>query len=191
MFHTAAYGQISFKRAGDYYALCKDSVPVTPYVYTEVSKFHEGIAWVNKGDLYGYIDTNLAEITLFQFTDVSAFQNGYAVVSLDSLFGYINRMGEMESTMHYLEALPMQHGLAAVRDSMGWTMLDTSFRPISIQRFDIPPKALSDDFIIVSRNGSWGVTNRKGEIIHALTYDLITTDGVGYNGKLKTYFGLF
>lgn len=191
MFQTTAQAQISFKRAGDYYALCKDSVVVTPYVYTEVSRFSEGRAWVNKGDLYGYIDTNLNDVTPYHFTDVSAFRNGFTVVSKDSFYGYIDAQGNERSAMTYLEALPVQHAFATTRDSSGWMILDTLFEPISGLRFDVPPFALSENFVVCANKGKWGVLNREGQLIHPMIYDLITAEGVGYIKNHKVYFGLF
>ena len=49
-----APAQAEFKRAGNYYALQIRGEVKTPYVFTEVSSFHEGKAWVNTGGLYGF-----------------------------------------------------------------------------------------------------------------------------------------
>lgn len=185
--------QSQFKRAGDYYALERNGTLLTGYVFTEVSTFIEGKAWVNKGELYGYIDTLGQPITLFEYADVSAFNKGYAIVSKDTLgghFGVINHTGYEICKLKYSRAHTFSNGIAPVLLDSVWGLLDTFGRELITPQYDYPPIVVSASFIVVSKQGKWGVINRKGAIVYDFKYDLITEDGVAFIANEKVYLGL-
>ncbi len=189
-FAAASSAQPTAKRVGDYYAFSKNGIELTPYCYTEVSNFVEGIAWVNKGDLYGFINTNLDSITKFEYSDVSAFKNGFARVSKDSLFGFIDKRGNEICPLTYESVLPFNLDYASVNKGSGWNLIDTSGQEILTEECDYPPFLISDRFIIVVRNGKWGVIAPDNRVLYPFEYDLITPEGIGYKQDEKVYLGL-
>ncbi len=192
-FSSAGFSQSQFKRAGDFYALERHGDLLTGYVFSEVSSFSDGKAWVNKGELYGYIDTLGRPITLFHFADVSAFQNGYAIVSKDTLggnFGVINHTGYEICKLTYTRIKHFSKGFAPIQHDTVWGLLDTLGREVITPEFDVPPIVISANFIIVSKKGRWGVIKISGEVVYDLEFDLITKDGVAFKQNEKLYLGL-
>lgn len=186
----SGYGQIRAKRAGDYYAFMSDSTYLTGFVFTEISLFNEGIAWVNKGELYGYVDTGLRQVTDYVYTDVSKFTNGFATVSRDSLFGFIDTSGKEICALNYIEVRGFNHGCAPVKKEAGWTIINTIGKVMFDSIYTYPPFIVSNRFIIVAKHGKWGVVNNKEQELYPFCYDLITADGVAYVGDKKIYLGL-
>lgn len=162
---------------GERFTLMKDSVRVTDSLYTEMSEVVDGYLWVNKGDLYGYIDTTGRAITPFIYDEVSSFRDGRARVARDSMYGYINHKGEEVIAVQYKEVTLFRLGLASVRTDSNWLVIDTAGSALSSHGFDFPAAYTSVDFICVAQNGRWGVINARGEIIHPFLYDLVCPDG--------------
>ncbi len=188
-----ASGQSSFKRAGDFYALQVGNDLVTAYVFTEVSDFYEGKAWVNKGSLYGYIDTLGVSITDFVYADVDRFIDGYAAVSRDTqdgLYGFVNEVGREVCDLKYNRIKPFENGFAAVQLDSNWTLIDTSGSELMMPIFDYAPKVISDQFVIAVRANKWGVIDTADRLKYPFVYDLITADGVAYLANKKVYLGL-
>ena len=186
-------GQSQFKRAGDFYALERNGDLLTSFVYTEVSTFCDGKAWVNRGDLYGYIDTLGHPVTTFDYADVSAFEKGYAIVSKDTLggnFGVINHTGYEICKLTYSRIQQFSEGLAPIQKDSVWGLLDTFGRELIRPQYDYPPIVITNGFIIVAKNGKWGIVNLQGHEVYPLTFDLITKDGVAYSRENKIYLGL-
>lgn len=182
--------QVEPVKQGDYYAFSRSGEVFTPYHYTEVSAFREGIAWVNKGALYGYVDTNLNAVTPFVYTDVAGFSEGFAAVSRDSAFGFINNKGLEICALQYHRVLNFHKGFAAILDSAGWNLLDSFGKEVFEDSFDHPPRVVSSRFIVVSRKGKWGVMNSRQQVVYPLKYDFISADGVAYLNEEKEYLGL-
>ncbi len=156
----------------------------TEYIYTEVSSFVDGICWVNKGELYAFMDTSLGLITDFVYTDVRAFENSFAMVSRDSTYGFIDQNGTEICALIYNQARNFRHGFAPIMTDSLWGLIDTygkmAFQPI----FDFPPYSVKADFIICSKDGKWGVINSDKRAIYPFEYDFITSDGMAFkNGR--------
>ena len=188
-----AFGQSSFKRAGDYYALQVGNELVTSYIFTEVSEFYEGKAWVNKGNLYGYIDTLGRSVTDFVDADVDRFVDGFAAVSRDTQdgdYGFVYHVGQEICTLKYSRVKSFENGFAAVQSDSNWTLIDTSGSEMMIPVFDYPPKVVSERFVIVVKASKWGVIDSENSEQYPFIYDLITADGLAYLANKKVYLGL-
>jgi hypothetical protein len=185
--------QSAFVRAGDLYALESNDTLITPYIFTEVSTFHEGIAWVNKGELYGYIDSLGNNITDFIYADVSAFENGFARVSKDTSdqkFGYINNNGNPTCDLKYSNVKAFRKGLAAVQNDSVWGLIDTVGFEIIPTDYDYPPIVINSSFIIVSKSAKWGIIDQDENVIYPFVYSLITSDGSAFIENVKYQLGL-
>ncbi len=183
---SACYSQnYSVFPVGDRYILLRDTGHVTDTLYTEMSDIVEGYLWVNKGDLYGFIDTGGNEITGFIYDEVSSFSNERARVGRDSMFGFINKKGIEAIPVIYDEATLFRNSLASVRKGNKWFLIDTSGTMIYDHGFDHPASYHSIGFIGVSVNNRWGVINFRGELIYPFEFDLVSPDGRAWrDGKM-------
>jgi len=156
----------------------------TAYIYTEVSAFVEGICWVNKGELYAFMDTSLRLITDFVYTDVRAFENSFAMVSRDSTFGFIDQNGKEICALTYGQARNFRHGFAPVMTDSLWGLIDTEGKETFQPMLDFPPYSVKENFIISSKDGKWGVINSGMKAVYKFEYDFITSDGMAFkNGR--------
>lgn len=78
----------------------KDGKVVIPFVYQEVSPFHEGMAWVKQNDKYGAIDKTGKMIVPCQFNAIHYFKGGMADVNVGGAtehqkWGIIDKKGNM------------------------------------------------------------------------------------------------
>ncbi|MFT5512878.1 MAG: hypothetical protein ACI8SE_001277 [Bacteroidia bacterium] len=186
-------GQTTFKRAGDYYALERNEQALTSYIFTEVSEFVEGKAWVNQGELYGYIDTLGQPITAYLYADVGGYTNGFAAVSKDTqdgYYGFIDAQGSEICPLQFTRVLPFKIGYAAVQKDTSWSLIDSTGVQLFEAVYDYPPLVISSRFVIVSQNLKWGVIDVIGNKQYDFIYDLITPDGTAYLQNKKVYLGL-
>ncbi len=185
--------QTHFKREKDRYGLFNQDSALTEFLFTEVSNFQEGLCWVNKGELYGYITEVGDSITAFCYADVSDFYNGYAAVSRDTIhskYGFIDHNGSEICQLQYSRVRFFEYGLAAVQKDSLWGMIDTLGREVIPCHYDHPPLAIRSTFIIASKGGKWGVVNSFNQLVYPFKFDLITRDGIGYIANSKFYLGL-
>lgn len=182
----ACYSQnYSIFPVGDRYVLLRDTAQVSDTLYTEMSEIVEGYLWVNKGDLYGFIDTGGNEITGFIYDEVSSFSNERARVARDSMYGFISKKGIETIPVIYDEATIFKNSLASVRKGNKWFLIDTSGTMIYDSGFDHPASYRSNGFISVSVNNKWGVINFRGELIYPFEFDLVCPDGRAWrDGKM-------
>lgn len=150
--------------------------------YTEVSGWSEGRCFVNKGDLYGYIDTHFREITAFVYDDVSSFQHGFARVQRDSQFTFINLKGVEICPPRYESVRSFFGSYAPVQAGGRWGLLDSAGSVMYPCALDYPPTAMYPDFIRVCLERKWGVLNEDLQLIHPFDYDYIDENGRGYQG---------
>jgi len=158
-------------------ALTKNDSVVTSFIFTEVGPFFEGIAWVNSGTLYAYVDTNGNLLTTYKFTEAGNFTGGLAVVQVDSTnYGLLNTGGEWVIPPDYTEMNIPIDGIVCVNLGGKWGLFDTTGQMIKEANLKQPPIIHSRDFIVV-KDGKYGVVNSKDEIVIPFRYDFISRHG--------------
>lgn len=177
---------LSIKTQGEKFALFSDSSQVTEYIYTEVAYQRQGAIWVNKGDLYGYIDSSGKEITEFIYDEVSGFYDGRARVARDSMYGFINESGNEVIGIQYRNATLFREGIAsAEKDSGQWILIDTNGHQVGNFILDHPAHYENGNFICICSNGKWGVINNNGVMIQDFRFDLIRPNGTAWLNDKK------
>ncbi len=109
-------GLVLSRRMGKYgYTNLKKEV-IIPFIYDfGAGEFSQGLAFVRKGLLIGYIDTKGNEVIPFKFSNASNFSEELAAVVLNEKWGYINPKGETVIPFEYDLCFEFSLGLAAVR----------------------------------------------------------------------------
>ena len=186
---TVGQSRISWVKAGKYAAV-QDNERISEYTYTEVSDFREGYAWVNMGNWYGYINTQLDSITEFKYSVAESFANGFAIVAVDSSYGYINTMGEEICSLTYQRVLPFQMGLGTVFRDDKWNIIDASGVELLDTGSTYPPIILGANRIAVFGHNKWGVIDKAGNICYPFQFDYINKEGIAYKEGTKIYIGL-
>ncbi|MFT4522146.1 MAG: hypothetical protein ACI8ZN_001086 [Bacteroidia bacterium] len=170
---------------GDQMAFYQGDSALTDFVFTEVAFFNEGYVWVNKGELYAYLDSDLNEITPYIYTDVSEFENGLAIVSIDSSQSYqlIDTKGHVLAA-GYQRIKQCSAGYTTVLLNEKWGLLDPNGNAFIQPMYEHPLQLLEHQLLRACLKNKWGIIDLYGNVVVDFTYDLITPSLVGYpSGK--------
>ncbi|GHT46247.1 hypothetical protein FACS189454_07100 [Planctomycetales bacterium] len=83
----------------------KDGSVLVPAKYDDAGNFSEGLARVELGDKYGFIDKTGKEVIPFKYDDVYSFSEGLALVERQGREYYIDKTGNESKTRQAAEAL--------------------------------------------------------------------------------------
>ena len=102
--------------------------------YDKVGSFSEGLARVEKGGKYGFINKKGEEVVkvgkyevekVGKYTEiVRDFSEGLACVYKDGKRGYINKKGKEVVKLKYDDASSFSEGIAPVREGDNWYIID-------------------------------------------------------------------
>jgi hypothetical protein len=167
-----------------------DTHIVSEYVFTEISELSEGKAYVAKGDLYAYIDQHGNDLSPYVFAEAGNFKDGYALVGDSINRSVINAKMQLVVPFAFFQARLPQLGLILVQSHEGlWGAYDTLGNQRIPCVYDLPPKILSLEKIIVRKNELYGVINDCNEVVFNYSYQYISEDGLGYrSGKYLRLF---
>ncbi|KPJ63776.1 hypothetical protein AMK68_03170 [candidate division KD3-62 bacterium DG_56] len=129
-------------------------------VYT----FSEGLALVEEGGRFGYIDDRGREIIGPQYEKAAFFVEGLAKVRIDGKYGYIDKQNNIVIKPQYDDASDFQEGLAYVKvrgkygfiDKSGKMVIPPRFREVSQFKYALAP---------IYEGRKWGYINRAGKVI--------------------------
>ena len=127
--------------------------------YDEAGQFHDGMAWVRKGDKYGYINESgkLVIPMIFEaayndmgyyiggFYPMSNFAEGLAAVSIDGKGGFIDKTGELV--------------IPAIYDGNFFIGEWISYMPM-----------FNEGLARVRKDGNFGYINKAGEVVVPFEY---------------------
>ena len=88
--------------------------------YDHVSCLSEGLAWVRKGNKYGFIDTTGKVVIPFQYDLTYGFSEGLARVEKDGKVGFINKTGDIAIPLQYDDAGGFKEVFAEVNKADKW-----------------------------------------------------------------------
>ncbi len=171
-------------------AIVKDSAVITDFVYSEISELSEGKAFVAKGDLYAYIDENGNDLSPYVFVEAGNFKDGYALVGDSTHRSIINAKMQLVVPLAFFQVRLPKLGLILVQSHEGlWGIYDTFGDQRVPCIYDLPPRILSLERIIVRKNDQYGVINDCHEVVFNCSYQYITSDGLAYrSGKYLRLF---
>jgi hypothetical protein len=163
-----------------------------PQVYDRVFSFHEGLAYVVKGKMQGYINMKGEEVIppifdhYLQFDDSPhGFNCGRAIVKKDGKYGYIDHEGHLVIDYIYDFADVFTDGFARVSRDGKWTWIDTNGKEImpcvfegnKYSHFDgmqLGGFDISRIWMLVKKDGKYGIRKRtNGEEVIPCEYDEI------------------
>lgn len=117
-----------------------------------------------KGDRWGYVDAEGAEVIPAVYASATPFSEGLAAVRRGALLGYIDVGGDFRIEPRFEYALPFSGGLAGVRlDDGDWAFIDPSGEVAFDLRFDWIYGSFRDGLAEVLVNGAVGWIDRGGE----------------------------
>ncbi|MGB1038333.1 MAG: WG repeat-containing protein [Bacteroidia bacterium] len=162
-------------------AIFKDSVQLTDFVFTEVSEFNDGFAYVAKGEYYGYINHLGEEVSPFVFVEAHDFQDGFAIVGDSFNRSVINDKMQVIVPFGFAQVRLPKYGLILVKSHQGkWGAYNTEGDLMLPLIYDIPPLILNKNKIIVRRNELYGVVNSCNDIEFNYSYQYISPSGKAY-----------
>lgn len=143
--------------------------------FSEVSNFHEKIAFFRNTLTWGIINTEGEIISNPRWEEVKPFGKGISIVQEGGKYFLINDQGKEFNAMGFEKILRTSDGYFLVEragksgliDPKGNEILPTEFQNIRREK---------RDFIIVSKDNLSGVVNESGEIILPLAYPEILVD---------------
>lgn len=152
--------------------------------YEGIKPFHEGLAAVRLLGKWGFVDH--AERLVIQpvHDDVSAFRNGIAVVMQQGKYGLINKAGEVILPVRYETISPLASGRFELRNGNLTGLADRDGRLIFAPKFTTVTD-LDNGYIIVGRDGKFGLVTLSGLSTVPMVYDHILYDAYG-----ERYFAL-
>ena len=190
LFCTAQHWHVKPHPNNRYKAIAMDSMLLSGYVYTEVSMLAEGKAFVAQGDLYAYIDEKGAELTPYVFAEASNFIGGYAIVGDSFNRSVINDRMQLIVPFKFARVQLPKFGLIAVQSHEGlWGAYDIRGNLKLPFIYDLPPRILSLERIIVRQEDEYGIVNDCNETVFNCAYQYITLEGLAY--KQGNYLRLF
>lgn len=168
------------------YAITKDDITITDFIFSEVGAFSEGKAIVAQdSSLYAYIDTNGQLLTPYAFTVAGAFKDGYAVVGDSFSQGLINEKMHIVVPIRYYRVLLPKLGLVRVQTKLGyWGAYDLQGKQRLPFIYDIPPIYQDLHYIIVRKDLEYGVVDEHHTILYNTSYQYIGLDGIGYRSGI-------
>ena len=164
---------------------------VIPCELVNVGPFFEGLAWVDLGDTYGFIDKTGEEVVSCQFEGFGNFSNGLAAVQKGGKWGYIDKTGKEIVPFQYTGASNFSEGMAIVEKGGKWGFIDQTGKEVISCQYD-DAWNFSEGFAPVMQKDKWGYIDQTGEVVVPFIYDQADTitDGLARVGTMTPVSGL-
>jgi surface antigen len=167
----------------------------------EYPTFREGLAriWDRDTRSYQYMDKTGKVVISGNMDYASKFKNGLAFVHKDSVWGYMNKSGEIVETITYPDLSkymshqfdrkpPFVDGITIITDERSYGYANIEGKVIAepgkygavSMFFDDPFSDFSEGFAAVSKNGAYGVIDKTGKEVVALTLDYVSDFNDGH-----------
>ena len=162
--------------------------PPSTRVYEKKKKFSEGLAVVNIGDEFGYVDESNNEVVPLLYDYAYDFAEGMAGVKQNNKWGFIDKTGKLIVPIVYDELyLRFSEGLASVKLNGKWGFIDKQGKTIIPFKYD-QAAGLQQNLACVSIDEKWGFIDKAGKVIIPIKYQHQSffregVAGVKYNGK--------
>ncbi len=136
--------------------------------YDYLGDFFCGLAKVEKGGKYGFIDKAGNEIVPCTYDNVGDFHNNMAwVENHDRKYGYLDNMGELIIPCKYKRAQDFSEGLAWVNDNGPWRCIDNNGTVVfTLEIMSEERSNFTDGLsVITPPEGESSIVNTKGEVL--------------------------
>lgn len=129
-----------------------------------IGRFHEGIAFYEKGGKYGFIHESGKVITDAKYNEVGNFHEGFARVSSKNKFGFINAVGGVLTQEIFDNCGDFQEGLACVKLGKKWGYIDIKGK-VSIDFLYDDAGNFKEGLANVKIGNLWGYINKSGVML--------------------------
>jgi hypothetical protein len=139
------------------------NVRVSPQ-YEKVRDFHESFAAVFLAGNWGFIDRNENLIVQPFYSEVQPFSHGVARVKEKNKWSFVNSQGIKITTTPYDEIIPAEYNKWYIVSNNKSGLADSSGHEILGPKYELI-RDLNNGYIIVKRNGKWGVLDYKENFV--------------------------
>ena len=140
--------------------------------YDKKFAYSEGIAIVQIGDKFGYIDEAEKEITPVKYDATGAFKEGMAKVKLNDKWGFIDKTGKEITPVKYDSETDFEEGVARAKINEKIGFINKAGKEITSFKYD-KANAFKDGIAIVVLNDKRGCIDKTGKEIIPVKYDQI------------------
>lgn len=147
-----------------------DGKPLTPFKYTHIAGFEQGLVRVTFKGRHGFIDMRGKEVIPLVYEYANSFSEGYTVVGKGGKYGLIDTLGKfhIQAKYDYLEIL--YSGLARAILNRMEALVDYSGKELTPFDYD-GIETLAKRFIIVNKDNKYALMNAKGELLTGFEFD--------------------
>lgn len=134
-----------------------------PVKYDEIGVFSddEGLAVVQKGKLFGFVNDKWEIVVPVKYQDALDFQEGLAAVARNDKWGFVDKLGQ--------EVIPTQYDV--VSGGFYYSSLSSQYGRYGRGRDRNAGGSFYEGLARVDKNGKIGFINKKGEVVIPLKYD--------------------
>lgn len=143
---------------------------VIPIKYDGVMGFCEGLARVELGGKYGFVDKTGREVISAKYNMAGNFNQGLSRVCLNGKWGFIDENGIGITSFKYDAAGYFSEGLAPVNLNCTWGFIDVSGKEIIAFRYD-DAEPFCDGLARVRFGYSFGFIDKSGEWVIPNIYE--------------------
>lgn len=143
----------------------EDGTVLAPYQYEKASDFSNGMAIIEKDDLYGFLKSDGTEIKP-AYKEARYFQDGAAPVKQNGKWGVIDTDGHFVIPPAYQDTGPhFDQGLLAVKEKGLWGFIDGKGQYVVPAQFKAVHPLFSEGYTAVqSKDKLWGFMDKNGQI---------------------------
>jgi hypothetical protein len=140
--------------------------------YDFVGHFYEGLARVELGDKYGFVNERGNVVIPLKYDEVESFSGGLAGVKLGDKYGFIDKQDNIVIPLKYDKVERFSGGLAAVEHSGKWGFIDKHDNIVMPLKYD-SVRSFSGGLAEVELNGKLGFIDQRGNEVAKPKYDKV------------------
>lgn len=142
--------------------------------------FSEGLALVNDGKKFGFIDKVGKYIINPQFDGATSFKNGFALIQQGSMVGYIDKEGKIVINPQFSDASYFSGSMAkAASSDRKYGYIDKEGKFIINPQFESGTDFFGD-IAFVENADKWGIIDKKGKYLVNPQFDRLNVDFESY-----------
>lgn len=174
----------------------REVIPVGKYI-CKLWGYHDGMALIQHGEKYGFINTAGEQVIPFKYDNAYQFSEGLAAVSLNEKWGFVSKTGTEVIPLEYDYVDSFRNGFAVVMkkdsnekrkygviDSKGSTILPLEYGDIRLL------SSTYENLIYIKIDNKYGCIDTTGKLIIPPEYDrsFCFFDGQAVVLKNREYF---
>ena len=159
-----------------------------PCTYDDTKGFSQGLAAVEKGGKWGFINKTGEEVISFQYDDATSFFQGLAGVKKNGKWGFINKTNEAVIDFQYDDVGTFANGLATVKQGGKYGYIGKTGELAIPCTFDAAGY-FSDGLAAVMQGGKWGYIDTTGKVVVPCKYGNVEPFSEGFAAVYRNSWG--